>query len=72
MLRYIFCLVWHSMTWLHSSPDNEQSFCRDFLANTVAGTLSILVRGAKNLPACDVSTDSGLLCASGISIIVRS
>ena len=41
---------------LHSFPDNVCSFCRVFLADTVAGTLNILVRGAKNLPACDVST----------------
>ena len=51
---------------LHSLPDEERSSCRDFLANTVAGTLDILVRGAKELPASDVSTYSGLLCACSI------
>ena len=51
-----FPMVWYHIMRLHSFPDNECSFCRDFLADTVAGTLNILVRGAKNLPACDVST----------------
>ena len=56
----------------HSFSDNECSICRDFLANTVAGTLNIMVRGAKNLPACDVSTYLGLLCKCGKLDMVRS
>ena len=51
---------------LHSVPDNEPSVCRDFLASTVAGTLNILIRGAKKLPASDVNTYLGLLCPCGI------